>query len=50
MEVEALKILDQNGGDSRKAAEAIYQGPDKIKLDVIKAGLKQLAKLQRRSR
>ena len=46
---EINRILDQHGGDCRKAAEAIYnEGPEHIRLEVLKIGLKQLAKLQRR--
>jgi hypothetical protein len=49
LEHAALKILDQHGGDSRKAAEAIYDnGPADVRDYALKVGLKQLAKLERR--
>lgn len=48
LEQAALKILDQHGGDSRKAAEAIYNGPAEIRDYAIKVALKQLVKLERR--
>ena len=50
MEEEILRILDQHGGNVRAAAEAILNGPKKIKHEVTKIGLQEIIEQRRRSR
>ncbi len=47
-EVAALKVIEQHGDNVREAVEAILTGPEVVCKEMIKVGLKHIARLRRR--